>query len=114
MASGAAIEARAGRPGRDVPADDPAWRHAATALAALCHNLMLTSLPQRILIGGGVALGQPHLLPLLREKLVASIAGYGMATQLAGPMDAYIAYPGLGAMAGPLGTLALARQALAR
>lgn len=113
MASGPAIEARAGCAGRDIPTDHPAWGHAAGALASLCHNLMLTSLPQRIMIGGGVAIGQPQLLPMLREKLVVSLAGYGMATQLAGPMEDYIAHPALGDMAGPLGALALARQALA-
>src|SRR3546814_2783545 len=54
LASGPAIAARAGMSGRDIPADHPVWPQAADALAALCHNLMLTTLPQRILIGGGV------------------------------------------------------------
>lgn len=111
LASGPAIEARAGRKGRDIAQDDPAWGHAADALAALCHNLMITSLPQRILIGGGVATGQGQLLPLIRRKLAASMGGYGVAMELAGPLDRYIALPALGGRAGPLGAIALARGA---
>lgn len=111
MASGPAIEARAGLPGRNVPPDHPAWGFAADALAALCHNLVLGSLPQRIFLGGGVAIGQPQLLPLVRERLVVSLAGYGTTGGIA-PVEDYVALPQLGSRAGPLGTLALARRAL--
>lgn len=112
LASGPAIEARAGRPGRAIGPGDDAWSHAADALAALCHNLMITSLPQRILIGGGVAIGQPQLLPMIRKRLAASIGGYGAALALAGPMADYVVHPALGAMAGPLGAIALADAAV--
>lgn len=113
LASGPAIAARAGMSGRDIPADHPVWPQAADALAALCHNLMLTTLPQRILIGGGVAAGQPQLFPLLRARLVESIADYGGVLRLAGPLSAYVAPPALGKKAGPLGALALAARAIA-
>src|SRR3546814_5898887 len=89
--------------GRDIPADHPVWPQAADALAALCHNLMLTTLPQRILIGGGVAAGQPQLFPLLRARLAESIADYGGVLRLAGPLSAYVAPPALGKKTGPLG-----------
>lgn len=111
LASGPAIEARTGRKGRDLAADDPAWAYTADALALLCYNLALTSLPQRILIGGGVATGQPQLLPLIREKFAACMTGYGVVMELAGPLDRYIALPALGTMAGPLGAIALAQRA---
>src|SRR3546814_17129259 len=88
--------------GRDTPADHPVWPQAADALAALCHNLMLTTLPQRILIGGGVAAGQPQLFPLLRARLAESIADYGGLLRLAGPLPAYVAPPALGTKAVPL------------
>ena len=112
LASGPAIEARAGMPGRDVPAGHPAWGFAADALASLCHALVFTALPERILIGGGVAIGQPQLLPLVRERLVKSLADYSTGAALAGRIEAYLVRPRLGALAGPLGTIALA--ALAR
>src|SRR3546814_12825212 len=75
LASGADKGERAGMSGGDKPADHPSWPQAADALAALCHELMLTTLPQRILIGGGVAAGQPQLFPLLRARLAASKIG---------------------------------------
>lgn len=112
LASGPAIEARARRKGQGMPANDPVWAGVAEVLALLCCNLALTSLPQRILMGGGVATGQPQLLPLIREKFSAAVAGYGVITRLASPLDEYIAAPSLGSMAGPLGAIALAHRAV--
>lgn len=104
LASGPAIAARAGKDGRDIAPDDEAWNHAAHAIAMLCHNLVLTTLPQRILIGGGVAMGQPQLLTAVRRHLRESLAGYGAAAR----MEDLISLPGLGERAGPCGSLALA------
>ena len=71
---------------------------------------MLTLSPQRISLGGGVGMGQPQLLPLIRtgvaERLNGYVAGLDVAT-LIGP-------PGLGALAGPLGAIALAEIAYSR
>jgi fructokinase len=114
LANGPSIEARAGMRGRDIPGDHPAWAFAADALAILCHGLVFTSLPQRILMGGGVAMGQPQMLPMIRARLIESLNGYSAATQIADRMDEYLVHPALGADAGPLGALALAQQALAR
>lgn len=107
LASGPAIAARAGKDGRDIAPDHDAWSHAAHAIAMLCHNLVLTTLPQRILIGGGVALGQPQLLETVRHYLCSSLADYG---QTDGVKD-LIVLPGLGERAGPCGSLALASRA---
>lgn len=112
LASGAAIEARTGRPGVALAPDDPVWPGVAHALAALLHNLVLTLAPQRILIGGGVAESQPHLFAAIRSDLKTSLAGYGLAASLDAVMDSYVAPPSLGAKAGPLGAIALAQRAL--
>ena len=104
LASGPAIAARAGRDGRDITPDDAVWDHVAHAIAMLCHNLVLTTLPQRILIGGGVAVGQPQLPALIRDHLRTSMNGYGPAHGL----EDLIGNPGLGDRAGPCGSLALA------
>ncbi|WP_070156767.1 ROK family protein [Sphingobium phenoxybenzoativorans] len=114
LANGPSIEARAGMRGRDIPLDHEAWAFAADALAILCHGLVFTSLPQRILMGGGVAMGQPQMLPMIRARLIESLNGYSAAAQIADRMDDYLVHPALGADAGPLGALALAQQALAR
>lgn len=107
LASGPAIAARAGKDGRDIAPDDVAWTHVAHAIAMLCHNLVLTTLPQRILIGGGVAIGQPHLLTAVCHHLVNSLAGYHQTDGV----ENLIVLPGLGERAGPCGSLALASRA---
>ncbi|HKT76167.1 MAG TPA: ROK family protein [Sphingobium sp.] len=110
MANGPAIAARAGRKGQEIAADDPLWGFVAGQLAALCHNLLLTTLPQRILIGGGVAIGQAQLLPMLRQRLRASLGGYGITQGL--DLDDVVRLPALGSHAGPMGALALAHRAI--
>lgn len=104
LASGPAIAARVGKNGPEISPDDDAWNHAAHAIAMLCHNLVLTTLPQRILIGGGVSVGQPQLVRLIGHHLRNSMAGYGGANGF----DDLICAPGLGERAGPCGSLALA------
>lgn len=110
LANGPSIAARAGREGREISVGHEAWRFAAHALAGLCHNLLFTVLPQRILIGGGVAMGQPQLLPLIRARLAESLGGYGASARI-GSLDDFVRHPALGDRAGPLGALALADRA---
>jgi fructokinase len=112
LASGPAIQARAGQPGDGLEPSHPAWTEAAHALAALLHNLVLTTAPQRILIGGGVVGGQPFLLPRLRTALVRSLNGYGAAPAIVEGIEAFVAAPALGDRAGPLGAIALAEDTL--
>lgn len=112
LASGPAIQAKAGKPGDQLAPSDPAWDEVVHALAALLHNLVLTVAPQRILIGGGVIGGQPFLFPRLRSALVESLAGYGVAPGLAKAGDGFVTAPALGDRAGPLGAIALAQDAL--
>ncbi|WP_298689987.1 ROK family protein [uncultured Sphingomonas sp.] len=113
LASGFAIEARAGRPASQIDADDPVWETAAHAIAGLCHNLVMTVAPERILIGGGVIDRQPQLLPMVRRMLAASLAGYGDAARLVDRIESFVARPQLGDQAGPLGSIALAIDAAA-
>ena len=108
LASGPAIEARTGTPPASLPVDSPVWDTVAYALAQLAHNLVLTLAPQRILIGGGVAREQAHLFPRIRQYLLRSINNYVDIEHAAGRLEEYIVAPGLGALAGPLGALAVA------
>jgi fructokinase len=108
LASGPAIEARTGRAPASLEADNPVWDTVAHTLAQLTHNLVATVAPQRILIGGGVPSSQPHLFPLIRRATLTSLQGYLHIPELLSDIDRYIAPPGLGTLAGPLGALAVA------
>ncbi|HVL40908.1 MAG TPA: ROK family protein [Brevundimonas sp.] len=113
LASGPAIQARAGEPGDGLAPANPVWNEVVHALGALMHNLALTTAPERILIGGGVVGGQPFLLPRLRAALVRSLNGYGAAPAIADRIEAFVVAPELADRAGPLGSIALAEDALA-
>jgi fructokinase len=113
LASGPAIEARAGRPAARVASGSPVWETVAHALAQLAHTLMVATAPQRILMGGGVMSAQPQLFALIRERLRGSLNGYLPIDEIPGGWGALLAPPGLGVRAGPLGALAVAADVLA-
>jgi fructokinase len=104
LAAGGAIAKRLGGGAADLPADHPVWESVAHALAQLCHVLVCAAAPRRIVIGGGVVSGNPHLLPRIEQMLAESLAGYVLLPE-GGP---YVTAPSLGDRAGPLGPIALA------
>jgi fructokinase len=112
LASGPSIERRLGIRAEHLAPDDPAWEFVVHALAQLLHTLVLATAPQRILLGGGVMNSQRHLFPRLRRELQRSLNHYVEAPQLGNDIEAYIAPPALGEQVGPLGSLALALDAL--
>jgi fructokinase len=111
LASGPAIAARTGCVAASVEADNPVWDTVAHALAQLAHSLIATLAPQRILIGGGVPSSQPHLFPRIRRATLTSLNGYLHIPEVLSDIDHFIAPPGLGTLAGPLGSLAIAAMA---
>lgn len=111
LASGPAIEARAGRPAAQLAPDDPVWEFVVHDLAQLLHTMVLTTAPARIFIGGGVMSAQAHLFERLRQELKRSLNSYVFAPELDQGLAQFIVPPGLGTMAGPLGALALAADA---
>lgn len=111
LASGPAIKARTGIAGADLPADHPAWDGVAHALGQLLHTLVLTGVPRRIVMGGGVIIGTSHLLPRVRAAMAASLGGY-IALPEVSLADTYVVPPALGDNAGPLGAIVLGQQAL--
>lgn len=109
LASGTALNARLdGRALADVPADDPVWEPIVHTLASMVHSLACTTGPIRVAMGGGVLAGQPQLLPRINAEVEASLSGY---MQIPGD-GAYVTAPELGTMAGPLGAIALAIDAV--
>ena len=113
LAAGTAIRARTGKGAEALAADDPVWDGVAHALAQLAHTLVLTGIPRRIVMGGGVMTGIPHLFPRIRTRLIESLGGYGTAPGLE-PVDAYVVPATLGNNAGPLGAVELGNRAFAR
>lgn len=111
LASGPAIEARAGRPASQLPPDHPAWDFVAHGLGQLMHTMVLTTAPLRIFLGGGVMSGQAHLFERIQQELKRSLNRYIEGTALEQGIAQYIVPPGLGIMSGPLGALALATDA---
>lgn len=111
LASGPAIAARAGRKAEDLAADDLVWENVVHALGQLLHTLVLTGVPRRVVMGGGVMTGASHLLPRVREAMTKSLGGYSMLPEVAAP-DTYVVPAGLGGRAGPLGAVLLGAQAV--
>lgn len=111
LISGPALEARLPvHPGKLDPAS-PAWDEVGDDLAELLSTLLLALSPQRIVIGGGVATRQPHLIERARNRLPAILAGYLPDLDIAA-IETMICLPALGANAGPVGSLLLARNVL--
>jgi fructokinase len=111
MAAGGTLAARFGRPGEQLGGADltqaVAWQ--AGYLAAGLRTIVYTCIPERVVIGGSVA-ELPGLFPLVREKLLETMNGYGVLPEHAA--DDFVVPAGLGGMAGPAGALVLAENAL--
>lgn len=110
LSTGPAIEARWGMKGEQLPADHPAWELEARYLAFGLVNLICSLSPKRIILGGGV-MEQEQLFPLIRRGVQQLLNNYIPAKEILQEIDDYIIPPGLGAQAGTLGAIALARQA---
>jgi len=108
LCAGPAIEQRWGQRGEELPPDHPAWALEAEYLAYGVVNLIVTLSPQRIIMGGGV-MEQRHLFPMIRERVQALLNGYIALPAITDQIDSYIVPPKLGARAGVLGAIALAK-----
>lgn len=108
LACGPAIQKRWGSFSHELPPGHAAWDLQARYLAILCHNLFMTTSPQRIILGGGV-MKQEHVFPLLRGKLQEISNGYGAIEKSPSGLLEAIVPPGLNGDAGMLGALLMAR-----
>lgn len=112
LASGPAIAARAGNAAIELALGDPVWAIVADAIAEAFASLALTIAPAAIVVGGGVGVGQPHLLALVRPLMVDKLRGY-LPFVTADSIATMVVPAALGGDAGPLGALVLAEHALA-
>ncbi len=108
LASGEALRQRWGAPGEELERLE-VWELEADYLALGLANIVLTISPERLIVGGGVA-STPGLLELVRERLPRVLGGYLDAPQLQEDVASYLVPPALGARAGVLGAIELARQ----
>lgn len=109
LASGPAIEKRWGRAAEELAEDHPAWELEAGYLAAMAMNLVTVLSPRRIILGGGV-MQQRQLFAAVRRGLQELLAGYVESPAIVADVDSFVVPPALGARAGLLGALALARD----
>jgi fructokinase len=110
LASGPAMAARWLQPAEQLPPNHPGWTLEARYLALALVNFICTVSPERIVMGGGV-MSSGQLFPVIRQSVLELLNNYVRAPQLLGEIDDYIVPPWLGAHAGVLGALALARRA---
>lgn len=109
LAAGPALHARWHEAGENLPSDHPAWALQAHYLALMCMNLSLSSVPQRIILGGGV-MQQPGLLARIRSRYLDCMNGYMLPP---GPIDDFICASPLQGQAATRGSLILAGRLLA-
>ncbi len=110
LIAGGAIAARADADPRALAPDHPVWAAVVDDLAEALSILILTVSPQRIVVGGGIGLGQPQIVEALPQAVGFRLAGY-LTQGDASLRTGLITPAGLGADAGPLGAIALARNA---
>jgi fructokinase len=111
LVAGPAIAARAGARAETLRPDHPVWGMVATELAELMATLLLAVSSARIVLGGGLGVGQPQLLPLIRTATLDRLGGY-LASASLGDLGEIIVPAALGDDAGPLGAIALGLSAL--
>lgn len=107
LASGPAIMARWGKPLSEIGSDAVAL--VARYLGEMCLTIILTHMPDRIVLGGGV-MKTPGLIEAVRRETRGLLNGYIGADRLSGDLSDYILRPALGDNAGVTGALLLAER----
>jgi fructokinase len=105
MASGTSMAKIWQTDAAQLPQEHRAWDIEARVLARLCHNLMVSFSPQKIVLGGGV-MQQPFLLPVVQKYTLKSLADYVQFPTGTDITD-IIVRPGLQDKSGLFGALAL-------
>lgn len=106
LIAGPALAERFGMSGESVPDDHPTWGYVADDLAALVVSVSLTVSPARVVIGGGIGVGRPHLMDRLRRRVLTELNGY-LPHVTEATIDRFVVPTRLGDDAGPLGSIAL-------
>lgn len=105
LVCGAALKKLYGQPAESFDEGHPAWAHVADVLSQLCHNLMMTLSPEKIIFGGGV-MQKASVIDDIIRRTTASVNGY-IAFGKGRSLTNVITVPALGTNSGMLGALAL-------
>ena len=100
---------RWGQDARTLADSHPAWELEAEYIALALVNLTYAYSPQRIVLGGGVAL-HPGLHESVRKKVGQTLNGYIHSPLVLENLDEYIVPPTLGNRSGVLGAIAMAME----
>ncbi len=111
LSSGPSIETRWGKSGEDLGIDHNAWELEAKYLAYGIVNALLVTMPERIIVGGGVMKNE-GLIDKVRLNIYKMLNGYIDLPSLTNleALEKYIVLPSLGSSSGILGALMLARS----
>lgn len=107
MASGTAMQKRWGMAPHDIPQNHQAWQLEARYLALGLCNLILITMPRRVVLGGGVML-QAGLIDKVHQHVQERLHNYVNLTQVTHSPEDYIVLPKLGSSSGITGALRLA------
>jgi len=113
LVAGPALSARTGLLADAIGPDHSVWLKVVAELAEAMATLIFLLAPQRIVLGGGVAIKRAALLPLIVARTGALIGDY-LPGYAPGTMASVIVPAALGTDAGPLGAVALGQAALAK
>ncbi len=105
LASGPAIERRAGEKAEKLPKNSNQWDLEAYYLAQACVDVAMILSPEKIIFGGGVS-NQEQLFPKIRYEYKKMIGGYLEPS----PLEKFIVHAQLGNDAGTMGCLLLAKK----
>jgi fructokinase len=110
LACGPALAGRYGCDPAELPDDHPAWELEAEYIAAGILAIVLVVSPHRLVVGGGIG-RRGHLLDRVRQRVRELFNDYLHSPLFGREIDGYLVPPALGADAGVLGAVALARDA---
>jgi fructokinase len=110
LVSGPALAQRFGQPAAQIPDDDPRWDHVAWDLGELMASIILAVSPERIVLGGSVALARANLLDRIRNHAVLALGDYLRHVDQR-TIEEVVVHSRLGPSAGPLGAITLAESA---
>ncbi|WP_423191751.1 ROK family protein [Caldifermentibacillus hisashii] len=113
LAAGPAIEKRWGKKGVELTDRKEVWEMEAYYIAQALVQYIMILVPERIVIGGGVA-HQESIFPAVRENVKSLLNGYFTHQELNENIADYIVAPGLKDNAGLVGGLVLASVELSR
>ena len=108
LASAPAINRRCGLEEGQIPSSDhQVWSLVAKYLSLAVNNLIFTTAPEKIILGGGVMKNQ-KLIKLIRQNVSDLLNSYVEYDPIKVDLENYIVHPKLGDQAGVLGALAIA------